>query len=116
MTKIVQINDQIEFSQQIKKQKFLIIDFYADWCPPCKMLKKLVLDELEKKDILPSNIMVAKVNTDLATEVSSIASINTLPTVVFYADGFEKKRFIGFKPLEIFLAMVEEVFNVKIKH
>ena len=67
-----------------------IIDFYADWCQPCKP-QQIVLDELSEKY---SDIVFVKVNIEEEYELAEIFNIKNLPTVCVY--GNENKRFSGF--------------------
>lgn len=69
-----------------------IVDFYADWCGPCKMLGS-VLEQLE-------NVSIIKVNTDTHPELARDFGVMSIPTVVFFKDGKEVRKEIGFKPKE----------------
>ena len=69
-----------------------IVDFYADWCGPCKMLGS-VLEQLE-------NVSIIKVNTDTYPELARNFGVMSIPTIVFFKDGKEVRKEIGFKPKE----------------
>lgn len=68
-----------------------LVDFYADWCGPCKMLGS-VLENM--------NVNVVKVNTDLHSDLAIKFGVMSIPTVVIYKDKVEKTKFIGFKSKE----------------
>ena len=68
-----------------------LVDFYADWCGPCKMLGSV----LESMDL---NII--KVNTDKFPELATKFGVMSIPTVVIYKDKEEKTKFIGFRSKE----------------
>ncbi len=68
-----------------------LVDFYADWCGPCKMLGSV----LESMDL---NII--KVNTDKFSELATKFGVMSIPTVVIYKDKEEKTKFIGFRSKE----------------
>ncbi len=68
-----------------------LIDFYADWCGPCKMLGS-VLESM--------NINIIKVNTDKFPELATKFGVMSIPTVVIYKDKEEKTKFIGFRSKE----------------
>jgi len=95
-----------DFNQKIS-EKNCLVDFYAEWCPPCKMLAP-VLEELasELKDI---NIF--KINVDEARATASKFGVSSIPTMVFFKDGKEIKREMGFKPKEELLNEIKEVFG-----
>lgn len=76
-----------------------IVDFYADWCGPCKMLST-VLEQLE-------NISIIKVNTDTHQELSREYGVMSIPTLIFFKDGIEIKKEIGFKTKE----EIERILN-----
>ena len=68
-----------------------LVDFYADWCGPCKMLGSV----LESMDL---NII--KVNTDKFPELATKFGVMSIPTVVIYKDKEEKTKFIGCRSKE----------------
>lgn len=75
-----------------------LVDFYADWCGPCKMLGSV----LETMDF-----NVIKVNTDKFPELAQKYGVMSIPTVYIYKDGKELHKFIGFKSKE----EINEIIN-----
>ena len=80
--------------------KLVIVDFYADWCGPCKMLAP-VLDQIAQEN---ADLVVYKINTDENPEAAQKAEIVGLPTMVSYKNGVEHKRVSGVKPKAALLA------------
>ncbi len=80
------------------KEGTWIVDFYADWCGPCKMLGK-VLEELDA-DIL-------KVNTDSHNELAQEYGVMSIPTICFFKNGKLERKEIGFRSK----AELEEILN-----
>lgn len=76
----------------------VLVDFYADWCGPCKWLEPY-LDEVARKG--EGRLLVAKVDTDRAPEVASRHGVTSLPTVVLFRDGEEVDRSLGVEPEKI---------------
>lgn len=70
-------------------QKRVLVDFYADWCGPCKRLGT-ILEEINDIDIL-------KVNVDLFQNISNKYGVMSIPTLIVFDKGNEIKKSIGFK-------------------
>ena len=82
-----------------------IIDFYADWCGPCKMVAP-VLEELSKE--YEGKIIIYKVDTDAEQELSGVFGIQSIPTILFIdADG-EPMMQPGALPKHVFKKVIEE--------
>lgn len=73
----------------------VLVDFYADWCAPCKMVAPL-LDEIAHDNV--GRILVAKVDTDRAPEVAMRYGIRSIPTLLLFEAGEEIERSVGFEP------------------
>ncbi len=73
----------------------VLVDFYADWCAPCKMVAPLV-DEIAREN--QGRLLVAKVDTDRAPELAGSLGIRGIPTVIVFKDGVEVGRSVGFEP------------------
>lgn len=87
---------QEEFTQEvINSDAMSVVDFYADWCGPCKMLSP-VLEELAKEN---DDVNFFKVNVDENGELAEKYGVSTIPNVVFIKNGEVINRSIGFKPI-----------------
>ena len=87
------------FKELIKKENKVLVDFYATWCGPCKMLGP-ILEQVE------SNIKVIKIDTDEFENLAREYGIMSIPTLILLEDSKEIKRNIGFiskEELEDFL-------------
>jgi thioredoxin 1 len=106
--KIIQVESSQHFSDLIENDttdKIYIVDFYADWCGPCKVLGE-VMNELSEK-YSDKNIQFTKVNTDNNRELSQRFSIMSIPAVYFFQggkmmdkDGSEGINFKGYRSKE----------------
>ena len=76
-----------DFEKEISKE-MVLVDFYADWCGPCKMMGK-VLEEMADIDIL-------KVNVDNFPNIARDFKVMSIPTIILFENGKELKRNIGF--------------------
>jgi thioredoxin len=82
-----------------------IIDFYADWCGPCKMVAP-VLEELSKE--YEGRLLIYKVNTDIEQELSSVFGIQSIPTMLFIGANGEPMMQPGAFPKHAFKKIIEE--------
>ena len=73
----------------------VMVDFYADWCGPCKMVAPL-MDELAHDHV--GKMLVVKVDTDRAPEIAGRYGIRSIPTVILFEGGEESARSVGFEP------------------
>ena len=73
----------------------VLVDFYADWCGPCKMLLPN-LEELEKQ----SNIEIKKINVDKSHDLAKKYGVMTIPTLIIFDHGKEIKRHTGYLSFE----------------
>ena len=87
----------------LKSQVPVLVDFYADWCAPCRILAPM-MDEIAGDNI--GRLVVAKVDTDRAPQVSQQYGIRSIPTVVMFKGGEEVGRSVGIEP-ERLKAMIE---------
>ena len=84
------IKNEKEFDEVIKKDK-VVIDFYAEWCGPCKMLSP-ILDKVSKE----LNLDTYKVNVDEVEDVARQYGIMSIPTVMIFEKGNMTKKNVGF--------------------
>ncbi len=82
------------------KEGVHVIDFYADWCGPCKMLGS-ILEEINDVDII-------KVNVDTYSDLANKFRIMSIPHLVFYKDGEVISSSVGFIDKETLLEKIEE--------
>lgn len=76
----------------------VVVDFYADWCGPCHMLAPH-LDQIASEGV--GSLLVVKLDSDRAPDLSQRFSIRGLPTVLLFQDGVEAGRVVGMDPAGI---------------
>ena len=87
---------QDDFERTVLQAKVpVLVDFYADWCAPCKMVAPL-MDEIAYQKI--GRMLVVKVDTDHAPDVAMKYEIRSIPTLILFEGGEEQERSIGFEP------------------
>jgi thioredoxin len=96
-----------ETEQEWKYQGQLpaIIDFYADWCGPCKMVAP-ILEDLSKE--YEGKVVIYKVNTDAEQELSAVFGIQSIPTILFIGADGEPMIQPGAFPKAVFKKVIEE--------
>lgn len=95
--------DEKNFDEEIKKG-ITLVDFYATWCGPCKMLGP-VLEEYSKQN---NDVKVLKVNIDDCNKITKEYGVMAVPTLIIFKDGVEKSKRTGFMPLDEIEKFVEE--------
>ncbi len=88
--KIVETKE--EYSEILKNNEYVFIDFYADWCGPCKMVGPVV----EKLSESNTDVTFAKVNVDHLPEVAQMYGIMSIPTLIILKNGEPVKKQVGF--------------------
>jgi thioredoxin 1 len=101
--------------EQNKEWKFegdkpCIVDFYADWCAPCRMVAP-VLDELSKE--YEGKLNIYKVDTEAEQELSAIFGIRSIPSILFVPMNEQPQMAAGALPKAAFEKAIEEVLGVK---
>lgn len=93
-----------QFQSEVLDDKGLVlVDFYADWCGPCKMLAPILEDV---SDELP-NLKIVKINVDSAQALSQQYGVMSIPTVYLFDGGMNVGRFVGVKSKEEIIDFVQ---------
>ena len=91
------LKDEV-FNDEIKKG-LVLVDFYADWCGPCRMLAPVIEDVANE---LP-NVKIIKINVDEREDVARTYGVMSIPTVILFENGEIKKKQVGFMPKEVLM-------------
>lgn len=100
MSKIV---NEGEFNSLISSEKIVVVDFYADWCGPCKIMSG-VLEEIEAE--LAGKATVCKVNVDEDGPLAEKYGVVTIPNINIIVNGESVKNFIGVTSKEDIVSIV----------
>lgn len=90
----MEINLNLEsFEKEVLNSEIpVLVDFYADWCGPCKMMAPII-EELAQE--LKGKAKIGKINVDQNQELAMKYRVMSIPTLVIFKDGKEFKRFVG---------------------
>jgi thioredoxin 1 len=92
---MAKIATNTSFDELLQSEKLVIVDFWATWCGPCRMLSPL-LDEVEAE--MADKVEVVKVNVDDADEIAMRFRIMSIPTLLFFKNGQMVDRSVGAMP------------------
>jgi len=102
--KIKTLTDQ-NFKNQIKSG-IVLVDFWAEWCMPCKMMAP-VLNNVAKE--LSENTSVGKLNIEHHQAIASKYKVKSIPTLIMFNNGKEIKRFVGVKTKDFYLNEIKKI-------
>lgn len=91
------------FSDVKNSDKTVLLDFYADWCGPCRMVGPIV-DEIAQEN---PDILVGKINVDEESELAQAFSVMSIPTLVVMKNGEIVTKSMGAKPKAAIMAMLD---------
>ncbi|RXJ98260.1 thioredoxin [Arcobacter sp. CECT 8986] len=89
------------------KDKNVIVDFYATWCPPCKIMTKNLTKYEEVKN---QNVTIYKVDVDKDPELAQKFGIRTIPTLIYFKDGKVVKQEVGVRSVPELQSNVKKLF------
>ena len=88
---VLALNENNFEEEVLKSNNKVLVDFYADWCGPCKMMSPIIDEIAEEKQ----GIKVGKVNVDNNQELAIKYNVMSIPTIIVFENGVPKKTFIG---------------------
>lgn len=81
----------------------VLVDFWATWCPPCKMLSPVV-DEVAEE---VNDVKICKINVDEQPELAMKFKVASIPTLIVFNDGQEANRSLGFIPKAAVMELIQ---------
>jgi thioredoxin 1 len=103
--KVIHITDNTFDEQVIKGKGLILVDFWAEWCGPCRMVAP-ILEELAVE--YEGRITVTKLNVDGNQGTAARFGIRSIPTILFFKDGSQVDQVIGAIPKSAFKTKVQQ--------
>ena len=97
------------FEETIKKNKLVLIDFWANWCGPCRALAPTIV-ELAKE--YSGKILIGKLDVDENPATAEKFQVFSIPTMILFKDGSEAERLVGLCPKNKIVETLTETFEV----
>lgn len=92
---VIQLKDSTFKNEVLEAQEPVLVDFWASWCGPCKMIAP-VIDELA--DDYKGKVKICKLNVDENGRTAQEYGVMSIPTMILYKNGQEIDRLVGFMP------------------
>lgn len=101
----VQKIDKNRFDEIKNGERAVLLDFYADWCGPCRMIAPVIEEIAEERQ----DIIVGKVNVDSEASLAQLFCVVSIPTLIVLKDGRVYDKIVGARPKQDILDMLDGV-------
>ena len=101
---VVEFTDENFESEVLKSSQPVLVDFWAEWCMPCRMLTPTI-EQLATE--YAGKVKVGKLDTDANRDVAAKYSISAIPTVILFRDGQVAQKFVGLRKEQEFKAALD---------
>jgi thioredoxin 1 len=106
MKNVIELNETNFEAEVLKSNQPVLVDFWAEWCGPCKMLGP-VLDEIATEQA--GRVKIAKVNVDANQELAGRFGIQSIPTLLYFSGGEVRDKTVGAVPKRAIVAKLEKL-------
>ena len=95
--------DKDNFEKTLQNNNSVLVDFYTEWCGPCKMMAPIIDEVAEERE----DVEIYKLNIEDAPEIAAKYNIVSIPTIIVFENGNEKARSVGFRSKINILNMID---------
>ena len=103
---VLKVSNENYKEEVLDSEKTVLVDFYADWCGPCKMMAPVV-EEISEE--LQDKVKVCKVNVDENQDLAMQYGIMRIPTLVFIKNGKLEKTLVGLRDKQELISVLEQM-------
>ena len=100
---VVRITDNFN-EEVLEKEGLVLVDFWAEWCGPCRMLGPVIEEVAKEVD----GVSVAKLNVDDNGSIAMDYQVQSIPTVMLFKNGELQERLVGFRPKDDLLEVIKK--------
>jgi len=94
---------------EASKGKPVLVDFFAEWCGPCKT-QGPIIDELAEEEDIKEKIVVGKLNIDEAADIAEKYGVMSIPTMIVFKDGEVKETMTGIREKDVLKEILKKYF------
>jgi thioredoxin 1 len=105
VTKPIAISDRTFDSEVLKSGTPVLVDFWATWCPPCKMIAPILEEIATEKD---GQVKIAKLDTDQNPDSAQKFGVMSIPTLILFKNGAEVSRVVGYRSKKQLVQQIEQ--------
>ena len=98
--------DKASFEKTLGENGLMLVEFWATWCGPCRMLGPVIESLAEEYEGKP--VTIGKVDVDEVSELAQRYGVMSVPTVIFFENGQEIDRKIGVMPVQVYTDVLDE--------
>ena len=103
---VLKVSNENYKEEVLDSEKVVLVDFYADWCAPCKMMAPIV-EEISEE--LGDKVKVCKVNVDDNQDLAMQYGIMSIPTLLFIKNGKLEKTLVGLRDKQELVSILEQL-------
>lgn len=106
MVDIIDIETKEQFEKIVRDNEVVLVDFWANWCSPCKFFGKNILPKVAES---VENVTILKVDVEQVSELATQYGISTVPTILVFKDKDVVKKYLGIQQKDFLIKELENI-------